>query len=396
MRIIQLITSPQPKEAEIFAAQLSTYLEEMGHSLLLVSIFKGHAELPFDGIKLHLSRPYSQRFIDWQGWQTFSLIVRDFEPDIIQAHGDDAMRFVSFSKKMYGWNKRTIFRNYSQLAEFQTGKWKKRLNQWLLNEIDGVISMCQNCEKEFLDTFAFPASNSIVVPLGIQVDALEQDSIFPREMPKRYLLQIGDFLPEKNHMDSLQVFSQLEDPNLQLIFLGEGPLLPNLKNKAKQLGIYDRVRFIGPLQDRIPYIKKAIALLMPSLVEGLPACILEAQFAQVPVIGYAVGGLPETVKNTGWLVKKGDVQGYFNSIQEVLALSPDEIAKITSPAKQLVMASKLFRHVAKSMENIYQHWIANGILKSTEKKAPKAYAIRNPQLHPVPMLYLKQRKLENK
>lgn len=71
---------------------------------------------------------------------------------------------------------------------------------------------------------------------------------------------------------------------LQLILAGDGPLRTDMENLAAKLGLDDDVRFIG-IEDRVHALLKTLdVFVMPSLYEGLPVTLVEAQASGVPCV----------------------------------------------------------------------------------------------------------------
>ena len=78
--------------------------------------------------------------------------------------------------------------------------------------------------------------------------------------------------------------------------IGTGPLTAELKGLAEELGVSDRVRFLGFKKNVYDYMAHCDALIMPSLHEGLPYTVLEAMSLGLPVIASRVGGLAEVLE----------------------------------------------------------------------------------------------------
>lgn len=112
----------------------------------------------------------------------------------------------------------------------------------------------------------------------------EDSIIFRKERGWADKLVIGNvsrFCTQKNHTFLLDVFYQVSllNPNAVLVLVGEGGLRGNIQQKAQSLGLVDKVFFEG-LRSNIPdYLKAFDLLLFPSLYEGLPVSIIEAQAA---------------------------------------------------------------------------------------------------------------------
>lgn len=93
-----------------------------------------------------------------------------------------------------------------------------------------------------------------------------------------YFVHVGRFSPEKNQVFLIELFSEVlaEYPTAKLLFLGDGPTRELLEAKVNELGIADNVAFLGWVNNPYPYIANSQALLLPSLHEGQPMVILEA------------------------------------------------------------------------------------------------------------------------
>ncbi|MFV1456173.1 glycosyl transferase family 1 [Bacillus mycoides] len=97
---------------------------------------------------------------------------------------------------------------------------------------------------------------------------------------------IGRFSESKNHIFILQVLKEIlkRDTNFIAILAGDGPLKASIELKAKELGIYENIRFLGVRTD-VPVIMNVLdVFIFPSLFEGFGIVTLEAQCAGVPCV----------------------------------------------------------------------------------------------------------------
>lgn len=90
---------------------------------------------------------------------------------------------------------------------------------------------------------------------------------------------VGSFRTPKNHVFLLDVFAEIykRNPAARLVLVGEGPLMPEIKEKAKQLGLSEVVLFTGNQSKVSDYYQTFDILIFPSLYEGLPGTVVEAQ-----------------------------------------------------------------------------------------------------------------------
>jgi len=109
-------------------------------------------------------------------------------------------------------------------------------------------------------------------------------------------------------------------PDVTFIVAGDGPLREGLERLAADLGLADRVRFLG-MRDDIPMILAALdVFVLTSLWEGVPFSLLEAMAAARPVVATTVNGVVEVIQHgqTGWLAAPGDVEQQAMHLEALL------------------------------------------------------------------------------
>jgi len=126
---------------------------------------------------------------------------------------------------------------------------------------------------------------------------------------QKTLMHISNYRPVKRVRDVVAVFAEVAATiDARLILVGDGPELPVARELAEQLGVLDRVTFVGVVDRVAPVLAAADLLLLPSSNESFGLVALEAMASGVPVIGSDVGGIPEVVEHgvTGYLAPVGD------------------------------------------------------------------------------------------
>jgi len=135
------------------------------------------------------------------------------------------------------------------------------------------------------------------------------------------LLSIGEMIKRKNHETALKALSRLENQNFVYLICGKGELETYLRELSIDLGIEDKVRFLGFRND-IPEICLASDLfIFPSYQEGLPVSVMEAMSVGLPIIGSSIRGNVDLIEDGkgGYLVKPDDIHGFTNSIQKLIS-----------------------------------------------------------------------------
>jgi glycosyltransferase involved in cell wall biosynthesis len=362
MKIINLIQKPQLRGAEIFACQLSNHLQETGNEVIVVTIFKGNAALPFKGKVIHLDRPENKRLFDLKGWKEFAGIVGEFKPDVIQANAADTLKFSISSKFFNGWNCPVIFRNANKMGDFISSFPKMLLNKLYISQIDYVISVSKECELDFKKTFNYPNEKIRTIEIGVEDDPIlnrPQDLDFVNKDLK-IVSHIGGFVPEKNHGRLVNIFREIVDvyPNTHLLLIGKGRLEEEIKQEVFNLKLENNVHFLGYRNDVLGILSLSHAFVLPSLIEGLPGVILEAMYCETPVVAYNVGGIKEVVKpKTGWLVDKNDEKGFRESLIRVLQEERLVDQKIKE-AKKMILNKFLNSVISERFHNCYKEIVS--------------------------------------
>ncbi len=138
---------------------------------------------------------------------------------------------------------------------------------------------------------------------------------------EKVIVHVSNFRTVKRVPDVVRIFDIIRKsiPS-KLLLVGDGPDRSESERLARELGIFDDIRFLGK-QTRLPEILSAADLmLMPSQSESFGLSALEAMSCSVPVVSSSTGGLPELVVHgeTGYIAELGDVQRMARYAMELL------------------------------------------------------------------------------
>jgi L-malate glycosyltransferase len=360
MKVLQIIQKPQLRGAEIFACQLSAELQRKGVQTDVVYLFSHTSfDLAFDLKFIPLGAEKKKRFWDLAAYKKLDQIIRSEGYDVVQANAGDTLKYAVFSKVLYGWKQPLIFRNANKMSAFIRSKSQRVFNRFLLKKTRYIISVSENCMRDVQQVFGI-RKNITAIPIGTY--DFEEISPFLSPATGRVIINIGSFVPEKNHRFLVQVFAGLLRlfPEARLWLVGDGVLRKTLEEQCKQLGVAEKVVFWGYRKDPVSLLKAADVLVMPSLIEGLPGAILEAFACKVPVVASDAGGIPEVVEDgvTGVLIQGYDEKEYIKRISRILNKEP-LVNDLIANAHLKVQNAFMMEPVSSRFLKIYNECIPN-------------------------------------
>ena len=154
----------------------------------------------------------------------------------------------------------------------------------------------------------------------------------------------------KNISFLLKGLSHLRYKDWKLIVIGTGPDESKLKKLASDLGISDKIQWLGFKKDPYSEIKEATALLLTSRWEGFPMVLVEANQRGIPIISSdCKAGPKDIVINgvNGYLYKEGDMGDFVSIITSIIDgklnfESPENIAKTTERFNEELVISNIY------------------------------------------------------
>jgi len=170
------------------------------------------------------------------------------------------------------------------------------------------------------------------------------------------LVHVGRFAPPKNHALLIEAFAQVRsDAPLYLLLVGGGELENTVREQVAELGLQERVRFLGVRADVADILRASDMFVLSSRVEGNPMSVMEAMAARLPVVSTAVGGVPELVQEgaTGLLVPSEDA-GALAQAMQALVDDPARRQAMGAAARRHAVAHFDIRHTVRGYEQLYE------------------------------------------
>jgi glycosyltransferase involved in cell wall biosynthesis len=133
---------------------------------------------------------------------------------------------------------------------------------------------------------------------------------------------VARLAPEKGIAYLLEAAGEVlkKRPGARFAIVGDGPERESLEAQARMLGVSERVRFMGKRRDMPGVYASLDVLVQPSVDEGLPITLLEAQASRVAVVATRVGAVPRVIEEgtTGLLVEAKDAAALARAMLRVL------------------------------------------------------------------------------
>ncbi|MBS3088403.1 glycosyltransferase family 4 protein [Candidatus Pacearchaeota archaeon] len=154
------------------------------------------------------------------------------------------------------------------------------------------------------------------IPNGVNANI---ESKYKVKKEIKNIVFVGRLIYAKGVQDLINAFAELEDKNLKLTIVGDGPYRKELGELTAKLNLKNRINFVGE-KDRKEVMKelaKSDLFVNPSYSEGLPTSVLEAGAVGLPVIATDAGGTREVIIDgkTGILIKEKDSNGLKKAIE---------------------------------------------------------------------------------
>lgn len=274
------------------------------------------------------------------GFPRFSELINRIQPDIIHSHGYRADVLISKLDKNYiristahNYAFDDYRMKYGNVKGFLLGN--NNINKF--KRLDAVIA-CSYTIAEKLDSHKI--KNVMVVQNGIDRDyfypitedkRLELKRKLGVSTDKKIFLSIGSLIKRKNPIQIIKSVKNTNFNDIEMIFLGDGPLL----NQCKTLVQDDpRFRFAGNVSNPDEYLKVADFYISASKSEGLPNSVLEAIATGVPVILSNIDSHKEILKSNssvGLTFKLDSIESLSNAIKKAINMQfhQDEIVSVS-------------------------------------------------------------------
>jgi len=242
-----------------------------------------------------------------------------------------------------------------------------RLTRGLLRRRAAAIMALSSRVADNARRAGIPTDKVAVVPNALDAGEVRADADRPLEAPLPQqqrpvrLLLPGTLLPAKGQLCAIRALARLARSGLDVTLYLAGDVsdkrheeyVRSLKETADELGVSQRVCFLGWRNDLLAIMKRSTMVILPSETEGMPRSLMEAMLLRRPVAATPVGGVPDLVVagRTGWLFDVGDDLALAEAVREahdplkgepVVEAACRHMLENFSPARQVEKAWAVF------------------------------------------------------
>lgn len=256
--------------------------------------------------------------------------LREIQPDLVHTHLIHADVFGWLAAKLSGV--KTVISSRHNDDQFRYHALWRRVSTMLWKVTSAGIAISAAIKDFTIDIEGAPADKLNLVHYGMEYRWISDGELKAARNDLRDELGIAPdtlvlgmvcrIVEQKGIAYALCAFQRIHDnfPHARLVIVGDGELMRRLKIKSCELGIYERIHWLGWRSDAADLIAAFDILLLPSLWEGFGLVLLEAMSRRVPVIASNVSAIPEVVVDgqTGILTAPRDVPALANAMSRLL------------------------------------------------------------------------------
>lgn len=244
-------------------------------------------------------------------------------------------------------------------------RYERPLARWIdsaTNRLSSHVCAVSASTRDFLIKHERLAPGSIsLVTNGIDLTRFSPPERKPR-LDRFVVLGVGRLHPQKNFALFLDVAAELirRGHAVEFRLAGTGPEEAALRTQARELGIADRVHFLGHVSDTPPLYAGADALLMTSKFEGTPITLLEAMAMRLPVVAPRLDGIGEILRHEqdGLLVDPPERDRFANELERLIK-APDFAATLAAAAEVKVRERFSAQAMAAQVAAIYESCLSD-------------------------------------
>ena len=252
------------------------------------------------------------------------------KPDIVHTHLLHADLYGGFGARLAGIH--AVISSRHNDDRFRYHSLWRGISPLLWRMTRGGIAISDAIKRFAVHTEGAPPHKISVVRYGLEADPLSESELQTARQNIRAELAVASdarllgmvcrLVEQKGVAYALDAFQRIycRFPDAHLVVAGDGAMAAELRRLGEDLGIADRVHWLGWRDDAARLMAGFDMLLAPSLWEGFGLTLLEAMSRRVPVVATQVGAIPEVVSDgeSGILIPPHDAESLATATVRLL------------------------------------------------------------------------------
>ncbi len=322
-KILFYIDTLQRGGAQRVTANLVEYFYEKGYETVLINDYKPADDKPVyevpEGVKIIYLRDGSEGNTVTKNIsriRNLGQAIGSEKPDVaVSLLGRANIRLLMAAGRSN--TKKVVSVRNDPNREYGSSKRRRRMTGRLFQRADGCVFQTEEAAAYFPPAVR-EKSKIILNPVNEKFYQVVRS-----EKPKN-IVSVGRLEPQKNSKMLIDAFAEIagEFPDEHLIICGDGPMRAELEDHVSELGLDNRIDFLGNIDHVDQILADAKVFVLPSDYEGLPNALMEAMTAGVPCIATdcPCGGPRVLIQNEdqGILIPVGDTERLSSELQVLL------------------------------------------------------------------------------
>lgn len=247
-------------------------------------------------------------------------LCRRWKPDVLVAHG--------FSEHLWGRYAGLLARvpalvHVEHNTRERYTRWRLAQTRWLSRRTARVVGCSEGVRQVLLD-MGMPAARTIAISNGIRTAPFADAPLHPVAAREAGIVMVARFSRQKDHATLVRAVGLLRERGLHppLLLAGAGKPLHRrpVEKLVDELGLQGQVRFLG-LHREVPALLMRHRIgVLSTHYEGMPLALIEAMAAGCAVVGTAVPGVREVIRDgeDGLLVPENDAPALADALERLL------------------------------------------------------------------------------
>ena len=369
--VLHVIDTTGPGGAETLFIDLATRLPKEKYRAVVVIRGKGwvYEELCRRGVEPVLLD--AKGSFNWRFLSGLRALIRRERVDLLQSHLLGSNVYCSLAGLLTRTPVVATFHGAVDIGEHERFKW---LKSGVINAgARCIIAVTDSLRDDILSRTRIDPDKIRVIYNGIDTarfqrprsDALRRKFGWPDD--DIIIGSLGNIRAPKGYDILLQAAALLRQSPGSYRFVvagqGKGRLFEELLALRKELGLEERVKFLGFIDDAADFLAGLDLFLSTSVSEGLPLSAIQAMVAQLPLVATRCGGYVGLIsdRENGWLVEVGNPRAIADAIEQV-AGDPGLQERLAENARQHALATFDIGVMLQAYEQVYEQLLAHGRL----------------------------------